>query len=214
VTKTGVGAGLLFISPLGEHMRYAVRLHFPTSNYIAKYEALLCGLIIAIETGIKRLDVRADSQLVIDQVMKNASYHDDKMEAYCNVVRPLEDKFYSIELNHVARQYNKDADELAKIASGRITIPLNVFAWDVTRPSVNLDPNHSSQEEPSGAPWNPTGAEPMDEDPLKEVNVLSLLEGYGTDEAEAIDTEAVPSAGDWQVEDRYGEPERGGLNGS
>jgi hypothetical protein len=59
-------------------------------------------------------------------------------------VRPLEDKFYSIELNHVARKYNKDADELAKIASRRITIPLNVFAWDVTRPSINLDPNHSS----------------------------------------------------------------------
>jgi hypothetical protein len=33
--KTGVGAGLLFISPLGEHMRYAVRLHFPVSNNMA-----------------------------------------------------------------------------------------------------------------------------------------------------------------------------------
>jgi hypothetical protein len=30
VMKTRVGAGLLFISPLGEHMRYAVRLHFPS----------------------------------------------------------------------------------------------------------------------------------------------------------------------------------------
>jgi hypothetical protein len=29
VMKTGVGAGLLFISPLGEHMRCVVRLHFP-----------------------------------------------------------------------------------------------------------------------------------------------------------------------------------------
>jgi hypothetical protein len=56
VVKTGAGAGLLFISPLGEHMRYAVRLHFPASNNIAEYEALLCGLKIAIETGIKRLD--------------------------------------------------------------------------------------------------------------------------------------------------------------
>jgi hypothetical protein len=28
VMKTGAGKGLLFISPLGEHMRYAVRLHF------------------------------------------------------------------------------------------------------------------------------------------------------------------------------------------
>jgi hypothetical protein len=35
VMKTG--AGLLFVSPLGEHMRYAVRLHFPTSNNMAEY---------------------------------------------------------------------------------------------------------------------------------------------------------------------------------
>jgi ribonuclease HI len=117
VMKTRAGAGLLFISPLGEHMRYAVRLHLPASNNMAEYEALLRDLRIAIETGIKRLDVRGDSQLVIDQVMKNASCH-NKMETYCNTVRALEDKFYSIELNHVPRRYNKEADELAKIASG------------------------------------------------------------------------------------------------
>jgi ribonuclease HI len=93
VMKTGAGAGLLFVSPLGEHMRYMVRLHFPASNNMAEYEALLCGLKIAIELGVKRLDVRGDSQLVIDQVMKNASCHDDKMEAYCKAVRALEDKF-------------------------------------------------------------------------------------------------------------------------
>jgi ribonuclease HI len=117
VMKTGPGAGLLFISPRGEHMRYAVRLHFPASNNRAEYEALLCGLRIAIETGIIRLHVRGDSQLVIDQVMKSASFHDDNMEAYCNTVRALEDKFYGIELNHVPRRYNKEADELTKIAS-------------------------------------------------------------------------------------------------
>jgi ribonuclease HI len=118
VMKTGAGADLLFISPLWEHMRYAVHLHFPVSNNMVEYEALLCGLRIAIKTGIKRLDVRGDSQLVIDQVMKNASCHDDKMEAYCNVLRALEDKFYGIELNHVPRRYKEEADELAKIASG------------------------------------------------------------------------------------------------
>jgi ribonuclease HI len=116
--KTSAGAGLLFVSPLGEHMRYAMRLHFPASNNMAEYEALLCGLKIAIETGIKRLNVRGDLQLVIDQVMKNESCHDDKMEAYCKAVRALEDKFYDIELNHVPRQHNEEADELAKIASG------------------------------------------------------------------------------------------------
>jgi probable phosphoglycerate mutase len=126
--KTGAGAGLDLISPLGEHMRYEIRLHFPVSNNMAEYEALLCGLRIAIETGIMCLDVRGDSQLMIDQVMKNASCHDEKMEAYCKAVRALEDKFYTIKLNHVPRKYNEEADELAKIASGRITVPQNVFA--------------------------------------------------------------------------------------
>jgi ribonuclease HI len=199
--KTGEGTGLLFVLPLGEHMRYAVRLHFPASNNMDEYEALLCGLKIAIEICIKRLDMRGDSQLVIDQVMKNASCHDHKMEAYCKAVRALEDKFYGIELNHVPRRYNEEADELAKIASGRITVPPNVFARDVAQPSVNLEPHPSSCTDPSGASSNPAGAEPMDEDPSNEAYVLFLLEGYGADEAEAMDVEPAPSEVDWR--DKY-----------
>jgi ribonuclease HI len=197
--KTEAGAGLLFISPLGEHMRYAVRLHFPASNNMEEYEALLYSLRIAIKTGIKYLDVRGDSQLVIDQVMKNTSCHDEKMEAYCNTVRALEDKFYGIELNHVPRKYNEEADELAKIVSERITIPPNVFAQDVAKPSIDLGPSPSSQEEPSRDPSNPAGAEPMDEEPSNEAFVLSLLEGYGADEAEAMEAESAPRAEDWRA---------------
>jgi ribonuclease HI len=201
VMKTGAGAGLLFVSRLREHMRYAMRLHFPASNNMAEYEALLCGLKIAIEIGVKHLDVRGDSQLVIDQVMKNASCHDDKMEAYCKAVRALEDKFYGIELNHVPRRYNEEADELAKIASGRITVPPNVFARDVAQPSVTLEPHPSNHAEPLGAPSNPAGAEPMDEDPSNEAYMLSLLEGYGAGEAEVMDVEPAPSEADWR--DKY-----------
>jgi hypothetical protein len=138
---------------------------------------------------------------VIDQVMKNASYHDDKMEAYCKALRALKDKFYGIELNHVPRRYNKEADELAKIASGRIIVPPNVFARDIAQPSVNLEPCPSSCEEPSGGPWSPTGAEPMDKDSSNEAYVLSLLEGYNADKAEAMDIEPAPSEGDWR--DKY-----------
>ena len=137
VMKIGVGAGLLFISPLGVHMRYVIHLHFPASNNMAEYEALLSGLRIAIELGIKRLDVRGDSQFVIDQVMKESSCHDPKMEAYCNAVRHLEDKFNSLELNHVPRKYNEDADELAKIASGRTTVPqMSLLATSPSPPSI------------------------------------------------------------------------------
>jgi ribonuclease HI len=201
VMKTGAGAGLLFVSPLGEHMRYAVRLHFPASNNMAEYEALLCGLKIAVEIGVKRLDVRGDSQLVIDQVMKNESCHDDKMEAYYKAVRALEDKFYDIELNHVPHRHNEEADELAKIASGRITVPPNVFARDVAQPSIALEPHPSNHAEPSWAPSNPAGMEPMDEDPSNEAYVLSLLEGYGASDAEMMDIEPAPISADWR--DKY-----------
>ena len=89
--KKGAEARLVFISPLGVRMRYMVRLHFPSSNNIAEYEALINGLRIAVELGIRCLDVRGDSQLVVNQVMKELSCHDAKMEAYCQEVRRLED---------------------------------------------------------------------------------------------------------------------------
>jgi hypothetical protein len=96
--------------------------------------------------------------------MKNASCHDEKMEAYCKTVRALEDKVYDIEINNFPRKDNEEADELAKIASGRITFPPNVFARDVVKPSVDLGSPSSNQEEPSGAPSNPAGAKPINED--------------------------------------------------
>jgi ribonuclease HI len=139
--KTGAVTGLLFVSPLGVHMRYIIWLHFPASNNIAEYEALITGLRIAVELGVRHLDVRGDSQLVIDQVMKSSSCRDPKMESYCQEVRRLEDKFHGLELNHIARRYNEAVDELAKITSSQAMVPPDVFAKDLQQPSVDLGPD-------------------------------------------------------------------------
>jgi ribonuclease HI len=156
--KTGAGAGLLFISPLGKHVRYVLRLHFLASNNVAEYEALVNGLRIAVELGVRRLDARGNSQLVIDQVMKNSHCRDRKMEVYCDEVWCLEDKFYGLELNHVARRYNETADELSKIASGRTTVPPDVFSRDIYQPSVKID-DAPEPEEASAQPEVPSAAE-------------------------------------------------------
>jgi hypothetical protein len=142
-----------------------LRLHFPASNNVAEYEALVNGLRIAIELGVRRLDARGDSQLVIDQVMKNSHCRDPKMEAYCDEVRRLEDKFFGLELNHIARWYNETADELAKIASGRTTVPPNVFSRDLHQPSVKTDDTPEPEkvsalpEVPSARPEAPSPPE-------------------------------------------------------
>ena len=155
-------------------MRYVIRLHFPASNNMAEYETLLSGLRIAVELGIKRLDVRGDSQLVVDQVMKESSCHDPKMEAYYNAVRRLEDKFDGLELNHVPRKYNEDADELAKIASGRTTVPPNIFARDITGSS---------------------GGNP----PADEVEPMDIDFRTSADEAEGMEIDEAPTSQDWRA---------------
>jgi hypothetical protein len=87
------------------------------------------------------------------------------MEAYCDEVRRLEDKFYGLELNHIARRYNETTDELAKIASGRTTVPPDVFSRDLHQPSVKIDDTSEPEvasaqpEVPSAQPEVPS-AEP------------------------------------------------------
>ena len=99
--KEGAGVGLVFISPLGVRMEYMVRLHFSASNNVTEYEALLNGLRIVLELGIRHLEVQGDYELVVDQVMKEKSCLNPKMAAYCQAVHELEDKFHGLELNHV-----------------------------------------------------------------------------------------------------------------
>jgi ribonuclease HI len=72
-------------------MRYMVHIHFLASNNVAKYEALINGLHIAVELGIRWLDVRDNSQLVSDQAMKELSYRSAKIAIYCQGVHQLED---------------------------------------------------------------------------------------------------------------------------
>ena len=54
-------------------MEYAIRIGFKTTNNEAEYETLLAGLRVAIELGVKFLDIFSDSQLVVNQV--KGDYH-------------------------------------------------------------------------------------------------------------------------------------------
>ena len=153
---------------------------FPLLQQCGEYEALINGLRIAIELGIRRLDIRGDSQLVVNQVMKESSYHNTKMAAYCQEVQWLEDKFDGLKLNHILRRLNEAADALAKAASGQEPVPTGVFASDQHKPSVHYEGSEQVNDGPSdpasGAnqPTAPSGLEVMEleEDPRIEPNPL------------------------------------------
>lgn len=85
---------------------------------MAEYEALINGLCIAIDLGVRRLDARQDSQHVAGQVMKDSKCHDPKMAVYCWEVWQLKDKFDGLDVNHIIQWDKEAADNLIKMASG------------------------------------------------------------------------------------------------
>ncbi|XP_066310887.1 uncharacterized protein [Miscanthus floridulus] len=124
------------------------------------------------------VDDIGDSQLVVNQVIKESNCHDAKMAAYCQEVRQLEDKFDSLELNHVPRHLNEVADALMKAVFGRESMPMRVFASDQRKPSVRYEESDQAKDgpsdpalraDPSTVPSDPEVME-LEEDPAIEPN--------------------------------------------
>jgi hypothetical protein len=80
--------------------------------------------------------------------MKESSCHDPKMDAYCQEVHKLEDKFDNLELSHIPRRLNKAADKLAKMASGQDPVLAGIFASDQHKPSVHFEKPGKADDEP------------------------------------------------------------------
>jgi ribonuclease HI len=139
LTIDGAGAGILFISPTNEKLRYVLRIHFMASNNAAEYEACFHGLCIAVDLGIKRLYVHGDSALVINQLNKDWDTTSKKMDAYCKEIRKLEGKFYGIKYSHVVRDKNQAVDALSKLGSSRAQVPHGVFVQDLFKPSIKQE---------------------------------------------------------------------------
>src|SRR6266542_1747229 len=133
----GTGAGIVLISPTGKRLKYVLQIYFPTSKNAAEYEALLHGLRITILLGIRRLAVRGDSELVVNQVQKEYSCTSTKMLAYYQEVRKLEGTFDGLELTHVLQNDNNEANELAKTGSKRTPVPTGVFVQQIHEPTIS-----------------------------------------------------------------------------
>jgi ribonuclease HI len=136
----GGGAGVLFISPRGEQLKYVLQILWEVSNNEAKYEALLHGLHLAISLGIKRLLVYGDSLLVVQQVNKEWDCNNETMDAYVQEVRKLENNFSGLEVHHVIREHNVGADILSKLGSTCAQVPAEVFIKELKQPSIRSSP--------------------------------------------------------------------------
>ncbi len=86
------------------------------TNNEAEYQALIEGLNYCIENSINEVDVFLDSKLVIEQVNKNYKVKAHNLKEFNSQVENMIKEFKYIEFNHVYREDNKRADQLANIA--------------------------------------------------------------------------------------------------
>jgi ribonuclease HI len=113
----GSGAGLILTNPEGTEFTYALRFEFTATNNEAEYEALLAGLRIAIQMGVRNLEANVDARLVANHVLGEYEAKDDHMIQYLDKTKSLIKNFDRFTIKQVPRGDNRKADALSKIAS-------------------------------------------------------------------------------------------------
>ena len=103
---------------------------------MAEYEGPLAKLQATVGLGIRRLLVKGDSQLMVNQVSKEYQCADPQMATYIAEVRRMEQHFDELELRHILRKENTEADELSRLTSSRAPLPPGVFEENLRRPTV------------------------------------------------------------------------------
>nr|GEU85126.1 reverse transcriptase domain-containing protein [Tanacetum cinerariifolium] len=110
-------AGLILTNPERVEFTYALRFQFAASNNEAEYKALIAGLRIATQMGVKNVQANVDSKLVANQVLGTYVAKEDNMIKYLEIAKGLVNGFKTFSISQVPRSRNKKADALSKIAS-------------------------------------------------------------------------------------------------
>jgi ribonuclease HI len=87
-----------------------------TTNTVAEYRALIAGLEAAAPFGARRVRVRADSKLVIEQVKGTWKVKQPHLRPLLEQARSLLAAYAEVDLQHVPRAQNVDADALVNAA--------------------------------------------------------------------------------------------------
>ena len=86
------------------------------TNNEAEYQALIDGLNYCVDNSIKEIEVFLDSNLVVEQVNENFKVKAANLKVLNSKVKELIEEFKLIKINHVYREDNKRADQLANMA--------------------------------------------------------------------------------------------------
>uniref|UniRef100_A0A151UDK5 Retrovirus-related Pol polyprotein from transposon 17.6 n=1 Tax=Cajanus cajan TaxID=3821 RepID=A0A151UDK5_CAJCA len=150
----GGGAGIILEGPNQVTLEQSLKFSFKVTNNQAEYEALLAGLRLAHDLGVRRLSCNSDSKLMISS-------------------------FDEFTIHHVPREQNTRADLLSKLASTkRPGQHRTIIQETLHSPSLDDKVVNTSNSEDQGwmtGIWNylKEGTLPEDKDEARKMRVRS-----------------------------------------
>ena len=88
----------------------------PATNNVAEYQALLLGLEAAAQLKPSRLTIRSDSELLVRQIAGQYRIKAPHLKALHRQAMRMLEPFGQVEIEHISRTLNKEADALARKA--------------------------------------------------------------------------------------------------
>ena len=86
------------------------------TNNVAEYNGLLAALRWAVDHGVRALQIRADSELMVKQMNGVYRVKNPGLQPLYEEARALARQIGRVTFEHVRRELNKDADRLANEA--------------------------------------------------------------------------------------------------
>ena len=110
------GAAALVKDAEGERLLEKARAFGPATNNVAEYQALLLGLELAAQLKPDVLTIRSDSELLVRQVAGQYKVRAPHLKPLLRQVKRLLAPFETVEIEHIPRTRNAEADKLARKA--------------------------------------------------------------------------------------------------
>ena len=86
------------------------------TNNEAEYRAIIAALEKAIKLGAKQVELRSDSELIVNQVNGRYKIKSVTLRPFYLQVAQLLGQFESVAINYIPREQNTEADRLANQA--------------------------------------------------------------------------------------------------
>ncbi len=155
------------------------------TNNVAEYTALVEGLALAMELGVRKLSVFSDSELMVKQIRGEYKVKHADMIPLHREARQLAAGFEHFEITHVPRAQNKRADLLGNLAlDGK---PRKRGDTSPLAPATT--PSSAKSAAPGPAKTVPTSDAPVRDDALAALQ--SAAHTWATNGLSAVPVDAV-----------------------